>query len=118
MGFIKKSERFDKFVLILNALILIIGGYQYLDQGEYFFAAILLLSGVIVLIAVKYKRAFQSQVETILYFFNVIVAFFTSWDFFQHNKHYIQYVWLFVGVVYLFFGLRNIFKKKDLPSAQ
>ncbi len=118
MGFIKNREIADKLVLGINAAILMIGGYQFLDEGEYIFAVILFLSGGFVLVAIRYNSIFKDRIETTLFFFNVIVASFTSWDFFRLHKHYIQYAWLFIAIVYLILGLRNVFRKKSIPSVQ
>ncbi len=112
MSLFKNKEKTKRLNLILSAFIFIMAAFQYMEQKEFVFAGIVLIMGLVMLLILRFDAYFEKYTDIISYVFNFLVASFTSYDFFIQRKHYIQYVWLLIGIIYLIFIIRFLLRRK------
>lgn len=116
----QRSEKRNKLLHLFAAVIIIFSGFEKLEANHIPSAVFFLFSGVVFLLIAIFHHKLAHRVRSVDAIFSIIEALLAvtvSIDFFNEHKHYIQYAYLFVALVY-FIRAYMLFKKPPLQMGQ
>jgi len=110
-----RNEKREKLLHLFAGIIIVLHGYEKIESDHLSSAIFFFLSGAVFLLVAIFHHKIAHRLRSIDGVFAIIeglLALVVAIDFFMEHKHYIQYAYLLVTVVYF---VRAAFAFKKAP---
>ncbi|KAA3609751.1 MAG: hypothetical protein D8M58_09105 [Calditrichaeota bacterium] len=97
----KKTELKIRIPLIFAAIIFAAAASDAFINQNIWWGTLNLFVAIANLFALKIAPKYPELTTVFLGILNALIAFLTAWIYIEEGKQYIQFVWVFTGIIYL-----------------
>ena len=113
-----KKQRSIRFVLIVNAFTLFMGGLHFVGDGKIGFGSLQFITAAlnVALLFTNTPARTSYCLYLLLFALNILIAISIAYDYIQQGSKYIQYMWMLTAGITL--GASIVFARKNKTTLQ